>query len=453
MPPRPLPGFYFDQERNRYFPLTGSGRLPAQSGYVPANPTSSRAREADLVVDGQPKRRRRPVIWNSATSSISSVDVARHARSLRHSRIAATSSGFSEPVRWPFGGESQRVSAFRTTPTKQFFGDTSGWLYSRAVRSTIDMPSRSQNSPEESDTDRGWTEWTPELSLAPHSEISALCTTDTCCVAVCFGPTTKICVQDAEVPGRTQLLHLSSVRDVRAASLKRRTLVLGAADKVVHLADLDRSDSTAVRMFPTRSDVFTVAQQENFVYAGTRAGTVLRFDTRINNAKMAGQVLFESGRLPTASDSSRSSAVFVHPIHGGQSLVAGYMDGRFGTYDLRFLRPMARPSVTYAGQTSSHGHCYSAQWQQGITLDPSEHFLFAAGLDHRIRAWDVDSGELVSLDVSSSQSSPGFRSPNLFAMKFATHFSALQIVDAEDGPEQILWASGGSEVWSWRLGV
>jgi WD repeat-containing protein 21A len=102
---------------------------------------------------------------------------------------------------------------------------------------------------------------------------------------------------------------------------------------------------------------------------------------------------------------------------------------------------------------------------QGITLDPSERFLFAAGADHRLRAWALDSGAPVASSASPSPSpSPyapstsrtavdGDSSRNPFTMRFATDFSALQVVDADDGPGQVLWASGGSEVWRWRLGV
>ncbi|KAF8132183.1 hypothetical protein K438DRAFT_830212 [Mycena galopus ATCC 62051] len=457
MPPRELPGFYFDPERNRYFPL--SNRPPQTASHFVSLQPKSKAPEPDHP----PQRRRRRVLWTCPRQT-TSAGHALEASALLHSRLAATSRFSSESVRWPFSGGGQSVCVFQTTPTHQFLGDSRGWLYRRARAQQRDV------DPGE-DMDH-WTEWTPELSLAVLSEISALCTTNTRCVAVCFGSTTKICVQDAEVPGRTQLLHLSAVRDVRAASLQGRALVLGAADNAVLLADLDASDNTALRMLPTRSDVFTVAQQETLIYAGTRAGSVLRFDTRLS-AKGAAQVLFQSGPGndnslvdPVTQRTGRSSVVFVRPMRSQpQQVVIGYMDGRMGAYDLRFARPTAGPVVSYAGNPSS----LSCNGRLGITLDPSERFLFAAGADHRLRAWALDSGAPVGPSAgplpASSTSSSRSEHPNIpprrnesgnrnpFAQPFATPFTALQVVDADDGPGQVLWAGGGSEVWHWRLRV
>ncbi|KAJ7244980.1 hypothetical protein B0H12DRAFT_1235921 [Mycena haematopus] len=464
MPPRELPGFYFDPERNRYFPLTSR---PPQSN---PNPVSLKPK---VQAQDQPPRRRH-ALWTCPARETTSSGRAREASALRHMRLAATSCGCSEPMRWPFNAAGQSICAFKTTPTHQFLGDAHGWLYSRACGDI----SLSRDVNPSDDMDR-WGEWTPELSLAPHSEISALCTTSTRCVAVCFGFATKICVQDAEAPDRTQILHLTTVRDVRAASLQGRSLVLGsygrlsvaqptgsfsAADNAVLLPDLDTSNSTAVRLLPTRSDVFTVAQQENLIYAGTRAGAVLRFDIRVNTK--SAQVLVESGprndnTRPThrMGPKQRSSVVFVEPVHGGEQLVLGYMDGRLGTYDLRFARPTAQPVVTYVGHPSS----LSCNGRLGIALDPFERFLFAAGADHRLRAWALDSGAPVVPSASltapppSSSSYPppenGDAPRNPFATPFTTPFSSLQVVDEDDGPGQVLWASGGSEVWRWRLGV
>ncbi|KAF7348378.1 hypothetical protein MSAN_01791800 [Mycena sanguinolenta] len=437
MPPRELPGFYFDAERNRYFPLTS--RPPSSSGNN--SPSVNLKPKVQDSKQFQPPRRRH-ALWTCPARETTSAGRTRETSAVRHLRLASTSRGCSESVRWPFVGGGQRICAFKTTSTRQFLGDAHGWLYSRVASLSSDLDSCD-------DMDR-WTAWTPELSLAPHSEISALCTTSTRCVAVCFDVSTKICVQDAEVPDRTQLLHLPTVRDVRAASLQGRALVLGAADKAVLITDLDASNN-AVRMLPTRSDVFTVAHQENLIYAGTRAGTVLRFDTRVNNSKGA-QVLFESGGV-----AGRSSAVFAQPIHGGEQLVLGYMDGRLGTYDLRFARPAAQPVVTYAGHPSS----LSCSGRLGLALDPSERFLFAAGADHRLRAWALNSGAPVVPPTGSGSPPPSplpdngdaLHKINPFATLFTTPFVSLQVVDADDGPGQVLWACGGSEVWCWRLGL
>ncbi|KAJ6585249.1 hypothetical protein B0H19DRAFT_1108914 [Mycena capillaripes] len=454
MPPRELPGFYFDVERNRYFPLA-SRPPPAPSASSSTNLSNARQTSAGQDDDRLTRRRRR-VLWSCAADT-TTAGRAREARTLLHTRFAATQRACVEQVRWPFRSAGN-VCAFRTTPTRQFMGDELGWLYSRA---------RAESSPshygdaEDNDLNDGWTEWSPELCLAPQSEISALCTTSTRCVAVCFGPATKICVQETEEPDRTSLLHLAVVHDVRAASLQGRALVLGAARQAVLIPDLDVSST--VRMLPTRTDVFSVAQQENLVYAGTRAGTVLRFDTRTN--KSSAQVMFESGgndntgpgANTSSSKSQRSSVVFVQPTHQGQALVVGCTDGRLATYDLRFVRPAAAPVVSYAGQPSA----VSYSGRLGLALDPEERFLFAAGPDARLRAWALDSGApLVPPALASSEQPvdlyahpPSSNAQcNPFATPFVAPLSALQVVD-DDRSGAVLWASGGGEVWRWRLGL
>ncbi|KAJ7816116.1 hypothetical protein B0H13DRAFT_2683553 [Mycena leptocephala] len=330
-------------------------------------------------------------------------------------------------------------------------------------------------------------------------------------------------------------------------------LCKSAARNAVLLPDLDVS-TTTVRLLPTRTDVFAVAQQENLVYAGMRTGAMLRFDTRTTKSKA--QVLFESGagngntglgvnpgiqrsstvfvqpthggqalvvgymdgRYMLTSCSSlpmtsalcapqrnlvyagmrtgamlcfdtrttkskaqvlfesgagngntglgvnpgiqQSSTVFVQPTHGGQALVVGYMDGRLATYDLRFVRPAAPPVVTYSGNPSAllhNGHL-------GITLDPAERFLFAAGEDCRLRVWSLDSGAPVkphalnsSLNSNSASSfnsaPPSQTSCNPFVKVFPAPLATLQVVNDDNGPAPMLWAGGGGEMWHWRLGV
>ncbi|KAJ7816919.1 hypothetical protein B0H14DRAFT_2843651, partial [Mycena olivaceomarginata] len=272
-------------------------------------------------------------------------------------------------------------------------GDSYGWLYSRIrVKTFSDM--------DPCDDIDQWTVWIPDLSLADpvHSEISALCVTDTLRVAVCFG---------------LRAAHLSAVHDVPAASLHDRSLVL----------------------------------EPHLCGHRARTGSVLRFDTRLN-AKGSAQVLFESGPrndntgpANRANPQPRSSVVFVQPIHTVQQLVVGYMDGRLGTYDLRFPRPIAQYAVTYAGNP------FSLSWNgrlMSITLDPSERFLFAAGADHRVT---------LALALANRTAVNGDASRNPPTMRFATDFSALQVVDADDGPGQVLWANGESEVWRWRLSL
>ncbi|KAJ7069577.1 hypothetical protein C8F01DRAFT_1245776 [Mycena amicta] len=421
--PRSLPGFYWDAERNRYF--------PGQPPITPKPPTPP-----TLV---QEQRSRHVPLWKLA-SLTGSAATKRATQSVLHARFAATE--ISRPNSVHAGDRS--ISSFSVrlsfiavlSPDSlldrfdaQFLGDTGGWLYSR----------------ESIDDSQEWTPWTAEFCLAPNSEISALCTTHTPtgprCVAVCFGPKTKICVQDA--PDRMSLLSLSTVHDVRSASLTGPSLVLGAARGVAYLADLDASGS--VRNLPTGSDVFSVAQHESLVYAGTRGGAVLRFDIRIPTTKPASHILTESTAPWEVSASppqrTASTASLVHPTNDGLSLVVSFMDGRLGTLDTRFVRPHSRPALVYAG------HVGSVSMRLGTAVDPSERFLFAAGGDCRLRGWALDTG--IPLLPNSNANSPFAKSTC-----FADPLIALQFGENDEEPLPVLWgAEAGGALWRWRLGV
>ncbi|KAJ7451581.1 hypothetical protein FB451DRAFT_1566104 [Mycena latifolia] len=451
--PAELPGFYFDRTRNRYFPI--SSRPPPVAAPPPTPPAIPEA----------PRRRRR-VLWSAAP--LHHAPQARISESLLLTRLAGTRCGHAEPVRWPIGETT--LCAFRTATApdadgrkRQFLGDARGWVYSRT--STSSLTSSSEEG--EAEDEEEWTPWAPELCLHPASEISALCTAGSRCVAVCFGPATKICVQDVGVPGRTYLLSLSAVRDVRAASLQDNALVLGAARTAVLLADID---AATVRTLDTGgSDVFAVAQQGPLIYAGTRAGTAHRFDARLPSKHAHALLPLDTSFNTSNSTSSSvrapaSSIVAVHPTRVGTLLVVARADGRLASYDLRFPR---EPAVTYVG----HVGALAGGARLGVALDPTERVLFAAGADRRLRAWAVGSGVPVhDTSVYSTRDAPsaGWRAHDAsntagsssahadparspFAARFPAPLSALQAVDADGGTE--LWAGGGGEVWSWRLGV
>ncbi|KAJ7486128.1 hypothetical protein B0H11DRAFT_2192519 [Mycena galericulata] len=485
--PRELPGFYFDPDKNRYFPLASRPAAASLQNHTP-NPTTDRNLDQLEAENGtRTSRRKERVLWDSRASlsrTLSAAARARAAESLLHARLAHTgmtpsSSRIQTHNRIWYAPAGTRVCAFTTTPwisdadadtdaaveSRQFAGDARGWVYSRVA---LNPPASHYEEyaygdwAEEGWWEDDWGEWTPELCLHPESEVSAILTTPSRCVAVCFGPTTKIGVQDGGAPGRTSLLSLTSVRDVRAASLQGSALVLGAARHAVLLPDLDAAASAArVRTLSTGSDVFAVAQSETLIYAGTRAGAVLRFDTRVKTSaggKAHGhaQTICESGAGWPGPDAhasgSRSTVVFVHPTREGRELVVGFMDGRLGTYDLRFVRPAAPPAVVYAG------HVGAVAPRLGIALDPDERLLFAAGADCRVRAWALGSGAPVvpPSAVAHSDSSHGTDSEatqrNPFTARLAAPLAALQVVEDGPGPG-VLWGGGGGELRRWRLGV
>ncbi|KAF7298828.1 hypothetical protein MIND_00830400 [Mycena indigotica] len=419
--PLDLPGFYFDAERNRYFPVGSQRPIAPIVADLPTLPTPIQS----LPIA---PRRSFSSFGRNTASLPSFASRKRKARTVLQARFPSTQIGRPE-----HSNVDSPISAFCLGSTRQFLGDTSGWLWSRDFQPYQDDYELEAAAP-----------WTGDICPAPKCEISTICTSQSRCVAVSFAPKTKVCIQDD--PDRMSILTLSNVYDVRCASLEGSSLSLGAARNVAYLANLDHGN--AVRNLATGSDVFSVASHEWLIWSGTRGGTVLRFDTRIATTKPASNIVTESTAL-WSSSGARSSAqqasttTFIYPIHAGTSsgLVVGYMDGRLGMMDTRFLRPHSAPVITYLG------HVGSVSTQLGAVVDTSGRFLFAAGGDCRLRAWALDNGEPVLADTNS-------RIQSLFSdsRRFSSPFVSLQLREDED-VLPVLWAAEkGGSIWRWRLG-
>ncbi|KAF7314552.1 hypothetical protein MKEN_00928400 [Mycena kentingensis (nom. inval.)] len=385
--PRDLPGFYWDAERSRYF-----------SGQRPPPQVTLQQKQTECQNTPPPSR-------------ISASSTARK----QSTRLGSNVRGTEEDIEWP--SERGTLTAFCTAPDRQFFGDNRSGIYSRSLEHV-------------SDAAREWTPWSSDCYLAPDSPISAITTTQTStgtrCVAVCFGPKTKICLQDS--PERMFLLNLSSSRDVRCASLAGDSLALGAARGVAYIEDIGTSMSGET--LPTGSDVFAVAQKESLIYAGTRGGAVLRFDTRVSSRSPKYQTIAESTSSWSEEGKSveASTTKSLRPLKDGRLLIVGFMDGRLGALDMRFLRPHARPALIYDGHISSVSH------QLGLTVDPTERFLFAAGGDNRVRGWSLYTSEAIH--------------PFSEIVPVKNPLLELQFVQGN----RVLWGAGVNSIWRWRLG-
>ncbi|KAJ7288055.1 WD40-repeat-containing domain protein [Mycena rebaudengoi] len=387
--PADLPGFYFDAEKNRYFPHSA---LP--------KPADRRK-----IIDIQPSIPDRPPV--SRTATLGYAPRARSSHATLCARVAATSLTDHERIQWPIRGGSMNV--FCTTPTRQFLGDTRGWLYSR----TLDAADP----------------WAPELCLHPESEVSSIRVSGSRCIATCFGPSTKICVQDLNVPGKSWLLNLSSVRDVRDSRLDGSALVLAASRKAVYINDIDASP--AVQTLDTRSDVFAIDQHESLVYTGTRSGTVARFDVRVGGSKSQAHTLL----------SAASSVVALQTTCAAQQLLVSRMDGTLCSYDLRFARAES-PVVAYAG------HVNHISQRLGIAVDPAEQLLFAAGEDGRVRGWSLHTGAPLAPPGGGCMISGGGANP--FALVFRDPLVTMQATD--DGEGMHLWGGAAGELYKFHLG-
>ncbi|KAG5636495.1 hypothetical protein H0H81_007829 [Sphagnurus paluster] len=410
--PAELPGFYWDAERNRYFPLSSK---PKQDKPAPQQSGTPRSRNEVLDSDASTgtslKRTRGTALWNP-------MNMARHAYS---------------PQRRLQAHRRQPWLVIHLNPVVSFNTGSGPRSVARGPQLTTGI----------GDIIYMCVGCTMHVSiLSMFQALSSFVNS-----ATCFGPSAKISVQDLNVTGRTSLLSLNAVHDIWSSHLQDTALVLGEVSrrlvsvfqsnqltgvnkKAVYLPDIDLS--MTIQSLETHSDVFSAWQHEYMIYTGCRNGTIMRFDKRMGKH---GQKLFNDRFLKQ----QRSSVLHLQPLNSSQ-LLTSHMNGDLMTFDLRFTR-QATPLVKYGGHTNTYTH------RLGIALDPEQQFLFAAGEDNRVRGWSVETG--APLLPSSMPVSPDDRS-NPFAAVFPGVVEALQVTSEPEGT--CLWAACDQQLYQFYLG-
>ncbi|PFH51254.1 hypothetical protein AMATHDRAFT_143108 [Amanita thiersii Skay4041] len=435
-----LPGFYWDPERNRYFPLSSTRPYPPYNSHEDPEERSRR------------RRRNRRSLWHSYQGLRASCDGSQRTRfteDIRSSHYACTSRFKSTWI--PTSG---RIRTFCTTSIdgthRRYLGDDQGWIYACTA-------------PDVEEQDMVMDLWLPELSLHPASEITSICISGTKCIATCLGPSARISVQDLNVTGRTSLLGLKDIHDIWTAHLDGDSLVIGADKRAVYLQDLDAS-STRLKYLDTQSDIFAAFHRQNLVYTGARNGSITRFDLRL---KTYGQKLYDD----RFNNCARSSVLHLGIVNEYQ-LLASHLDGNLVLFDLRFPRPQSTPLTRF------HGHVNKYSRKLGIAVDPYEQFVFAAGEDRRIRGWSLWSGDpiepsvvgvdgerdaatnnnatfpgvvpLAGVPAGHYTEDPSRRLQNPFTAVFPYAIQAMQVTVEKRG--LCLWAAGDEELYRYHLG-
>ncbi|KAJ3747418.1 hypothetical protein DFH05DRAFT_810012 [Lentinula detonsa] len=468
-----LPGFYFDIERNRYFPLSSRPSPVTAEGSSTQRNALSRKRpcvETEPWLTTTPSatvHRTRNLLSSEALNQRilnSQINLVTQGRSLLNhevqcSRLASTSRfDFSQTA--SFGNITEFCSATSEDGlTRRYIGDDKGWFYTCTVYSDVSSDNRLQDlnhyPPIETPSAQMYM-WPPEINLHSLSQVSSIKISGHNCVTTCFGPVTKVAVQDLHASGRTTLITFNQVHDVRASHFQDSSLILGAKGKAVHIPNIDVSGSVQYLNNHQNSDIFAVDRDKNLVYIGARNGSITRHDLRVPSEKN-GQWLFQS-RFSAGKDNRVPSSVLYLKLVQDSQLLVSQMNGELCTYDTRF--PMkSTPSRIF------RGHRNSVTQKLGICLDPGNDFVFAAGEDHRIRGWSLRTGKALHDDSSASASASAtsislasssscsnwtqFRSP--FKTSFPTPVPTMQVTEERDG-SLCLWAGSQQTLYRYFLG-
>ncbi|KAF5336090.1 hypothetical protein D9611_006213 [Ephemerocybe angulata] len=433
--PRDLPGFYWDAERNRYFPLSAR----PLGAPIQTQPTD----------DGNPSKKRKagnskpPTVQrmevdgdDALDPSSSSKTTIAHAKRKSHP-WSSTQSALTQPI-WDWSKReriAREIQAFYTGATSRLtynhaptfgkittfctygsdssdpndsgrwhlLGDQRGWLF-RCKASYRDHdteePSRLDS---DFDVETNWLPWSAELNLQPSGFVSSISMWGSRWIATGAGASARFASSDIKSLDRMFIVTLPGARDLWASHLRNRSAVFGASFRAIYIPDIDQSRSP--EQLNTHSDVFTVVQDEHLIYTGARNGSIHRFDKRVGFKH--GDLLLD-GRFRKNQRSSVLNLTLLggandDPAHWGDpysstrimenGLLVSQMNGDLKTFDLRFVtsksneRRGSQPVVIYNGHVNNHTR------ELGLAVDHGNNFLYAAGQDCRIRGWSISSGE------------------------------------------------------------
>ncbi|TEB21801.1 hypothetical protein FA13DRAFT_1642259 [Coprinellus micaceus] len=482
--PRDLPGFYWDAERNRYFPL--SSRPP---GFPPSGPSTQQAeenppkkRKLQNRTTKHPKVSQKRMPSDEEDSDEESAEnrtktsPAPGGRRTTHVCLQSCCIGGSSRLTYNQAPIFGKITTFCVSPQApdgesgrwHLLGDSRGWLF-RCKASYRDRDTEDPAPPDSDiDAELNWLPWSAELNLQPNGCVSSISMWGSRWVATGAGSSARFASSDIRSLDRMFIVTLPGARDLWASHLHERSVAFGASFRAIYVPDIDHS--TAPEQLNTHSDIFT-----NLVYTGARNGSIHRFDKRVG-FKGRGDILLDS-RFPTDQRSSVLSLSLLgaardDPAHSNSALqgtvnsglLVSHMNGQLQTFDLRYVstkasRRASEPIVVYNGHVNTHTR------ELGLAIDHTTGFLYAAGQDCRIRGWALSTGEPISTapgaaNASRSGTLPTPQDPwshtHPFHTTFAEPIPVLRVSSDDTGVEgrggRRLWAAAGEGLWRWNLG-
>ncbi|PAV17093.1 hypothetical protein PNOK_0715700 [Pyrrhoderma noxium] len=444
-------GYYWDEERRRYFPESSrpKGKLVPDEDRVSATATSSEPTRIDH--NSLPHRKS---LLRSKASLQKGVSNYVQRTSFTHEMEKRSLGLYTEletPVR-PLNWGTKNISSFHATilddTLNVLVGDSNGYLHcSRAVAQNC---SKSGSEPDKfNHNSRLFTSYYTTV-CRPIRHIAQ--SKETAVAVIASGDSCLLCTRDLKAPD-SQGVIFSKINfggDVWAADLHQRELSLSVAKKLVVVKDHTDLTRRNVTVYPLISDALSICRRENAIFTGSRNGNVSLFDIRAAKS----QVTNVLGSRYNGTFRSTHSAVTHLKTVREWNLLAGTSSGELEMFDLRFcseIRPV--PCMVF------NGHVNSYSLDLGLSIDPTSTFLFAAGQDRQIRAWSLHTGEslgplLEGIDLSDHIQSISV-TPSLSRVNFA--ISSVDEQRVQDSLRGIfgplwLWVAQKRGIRVFRLG-
>ncbi|KAI0373685.1 hypothetical protein BV20DRAFT_1041735 [Pilatotrama ljubarskyi] len=442
--PRDLPGMYWDEERQRYFPLSSKPAGTGGSAQV-ARPSAPPA-AAETQWATQPKRRRKrklrepdlesppvcrdghtfdnaPGLWPSFNVMRESPSGTSWRRCIHHIQasylsaraIESDSSGSHGGLPLDLG-DIVTATSTRSDDIEDnniWVGDGSGWLYSVNTQ----------------DPDSKWREFFlgTQITSITRSGLTTLVTS--------LGSPARALITRDQTLGLWLLREFppNMCDDAWCGHVYGRTVVIGGRRGAVCFLDAEHDQYVRLRC---QSDVFSVRfQNEDLMYIGMRNGAIERWDLR-QPTNPPNSIVNISEKKGGTGGAPVQHLRLIHQY----GLLVETMRGDLEIHDLRYLRG-ATPLLELEGHVSSYEH------KLGFTIDTAEDFLFAGGGDCRLRAWSLRTGRAFHSSTGSLNFLAG---SNPFRTTYPRPIRAIEIVPGQENTS--LWLGSHTHLHRIQLG-
>ncbi|XP_014751891.1 uncharacterized protein LOC100843698 isoform X1 [Brachypodium distachyon] len=451
MPPKELPGFYYDAEKNRYFPITGPIPGAAKRRRPPSPPPPPLAdppltRRRKRVTQSELLRAREMygggVMFSSGNSKCTFRQQCQHAQA-------------SQPLGWSYQGTSsmadKAVEELRTVVQTPSGLRESKVLVTGSINGTVrlfGLGTALQNFEDEVEylSELAWTPlrklkvamksglaniWSPETAFSNFSS-SITCIKkfghkfrDAATTYSSVGRALVATLGSRGSGGSLYMIDLSLTTDLAMVSLNAYGKIerLGSYNRTVWTADCS-SDGTQVAlganngaallnlekrslswMYHCKSDVLSqqFMHSGNVVLCGLRNGSIVAIDVRQRHRNFPtglaspGTARRTVPMLPATHQADKAKSTRAISMSSAVcSLVALSSDENYflgssmdGSIKLFDLRLIQKGAVqSYVGHVNSHTHL-------PLAVDPSETLLMSGGEDSTVRIWSIKTGEQV----------------------------------------------------------
>ncbi|CAL5077438.1 unnamed protein product [Urochloa decumbens] len=417
MPPKELPGFYYDPEKNRYFPIRGP--IPGASTRRP--PPSSPPTPPPAATAGcSRKRARRPELLSAREMYGGGVIFSSKAtRSTFKQQCQYVQA--SQPMVWKY--QATNSVADKALEQLSVMVQTPQGLRESRMLVTGSMNGSIQLYGLGSALNNFWN----EMECLPQPAWTPMGKHNSAALPSIWSSEAAFSKFSSKSGGAVYIMDLSDTIDSsmgswtasRVASLDRTVWTADCSSDSTHAAFgmdhgaglLDLETRGLSWLCRSKSDILSLkfVQSGNVVLCGLRNGTIASVDVRqkhlnpstgvpspstarrtvpMLSAKRHGRCRNQADKDKCSRDVSMTSAVcsLVTLSSDENYFLGSSMDGSIKLFDLRLIQKGG--IQLYEGHVNSHT-------QLPLVVDPSETLLMSGGEDCTVRIWSIKTGELI----------------------------------------------------------